>query len=392
MRGDFKVGRIFGVDIYIDWSWLFIFFLVAWSLSTNFILLRPDWGAVQSWFLAIIAALLFFACVLLHELAHALVAKAQGVPVKSITLFLFGGVANIQREPSSPGAEFLVAIAGPITSFIIGVIFLAVAGASTISIDTMTGPATTVVVLSPLSTLMLWLGSVNILLGIFNLVPAFPLDGGRILRSVFWKITGNLRKATRWASAIGQVIAWLLIFAGIMMVFGVYIPFLGVGLINGLWLAFIGWFLYRAAILSYEQLIVKDILHDVSVARVMRSNPTTVPSNITISKLVYDYLMQTGEDAFPVVDNGQLVGMVSVEEVRAIPRDAWETQTVMDVMKPIHELDVATPDEDAAAALEQLMKRDMRQLPVVRDGRLAGVIRLRDIFKWLQLQSDIQVA
>jgi Zn-dependent protease/predicted transcriptional regulator len=330
--------------------------------------------------------------VLLHELAHALVAKAQGVPVKSITLFLFGGVANIQREPSSPGAEFLVAIAGPITSFIIGVIFLAVAGASTISIDTMTGPATTVVVLSPLSTLMLWLGSVNILLGIFNLVPAFPLDGGRILRSVFWKITGNLRKATRWASAIGQVIAWLLIFAGIMMVFGVYIPFLGVGLINGLWLAFIGWFLYRAAILSYEQLIVKDILHDVSVARVMRSNPTTVPSNITISKLVYDYLMQTGEDAFPVVDNGQLVGMVSVEEVRAIPRDAWETQTVMDVMKPIHELDVATPDEDAAAALEQLMKRDMRQLPVVRDGRLAGVIRLRDIFKWLQLQSDIQVA
>lgn len=392
MRGDFKVGRIFGVDIFFDWSWLFIFFLIAWSLSTNFILLHPDWGAVQSWLLAIVAALLFFVSVLLHELAHALVAKAQGVPVMSITLFLFGGVANIQREPSSPGAEFLVAIAGPITSFIIGIGLLSVAGVSAISIDTMTGPATAIVVLSPLSTLMLWLGSVNVLLCIFNLVPAFPLDGGRILRSVFWKITGNLRKATRWASAIGQVISWLLIFAGIMMVFGVHIPFLGFGLINGLWLAFIGWFLYRAAILSYEQIIVKDILHDVPVARVMRSNPITVPSNITISKLVYDYLLQTGEDAFPVVDNGQLVGMVSVEEVRSIPRDAWETKMVLDVMKPIHELDVATPGEDAAAALEQLMKRGMRQLPVVRDGRLAGVIRLHDIFKWLQLQSDIQVA
>jgi Zn-dependent protease/predicted transcriptional regulator len=392
MRGSLRVGRIFGVDIHIDWSWLFIFFLISWNLATAFTLVQPEWGALQTWIVAIVAALLFFVSVLLHELAHSLVAIAQGVPVRSITLFLFGGIGNVQREPTTPLAEFLIAIVGPLTNFIIGVVLSLLVGMNAVSIDTMTGVSVTIVELSPLATILLWLSSVNILLAIFNMIPGFPLDGGRVLRSIIWAITGNLRKATRWASGIGQVIAWLFIFAGIMMVFGVSFPFLGMGLVNGLWIAFIGWFLYSAAVQSYQQVVIQDVLHDVPVARVMRPNPPTVPSNIPISSLVYDYVMRTDDNAFPVVDREELLGMVTLDDVRSVPREEWNTRTVRDIMTPLQELVVATPEEDAATALDKLMKLDVRQLPVVREGRLAGLLRLNDIVKWLGLQADMQLA
>ncbi len=392
MRNSLKVGRVFGVDIYVDWSWLFIFFLITWDLGTTFMLLQPTWGIGRIWVIAILAALLFFVSVLIHELAHSLVAKAQGIPVRSITLFLFGGVSNIQREPTSPAAEFLIAIVGPITSFVIAVVLLFLAGINVAPIDTMTGTAKIIASLSPLVMLLLWLGSTNLLLAIFNLLPAFPLDGGRVLRSILWAVSGNLRLATRWASAIGQVIAWLLIFAGIMMVFGVYIPILGTGLVNGLWVAFIGWFLYSAAIESYKQLVIHDILHDVPVARVMRPNPPTVPPNLSISSLVYDYVMKSDDYAFPVVDNGQLVGIVTLEDVRALPHDTWDSKTVREIMTPANKLVMATPEEDAAEALDKIMQQDVQQLPVVREGKLAGLLRRRDVVKWLQLGSDMQIA
>ena len=223
------------------------------------------------WSTAVAAALLFFVSVLLHELAHSLVAQSQGVPVRSITLFLFGGVSDIQREPPSPRAEFLITIVGPITSFVIGVILSLLAGINANLLDTMAGSSSAMAGLSPLSTMLLWLGSINILLAVFNLIPGFPLDGGRVLRSILWAISGNLRRATRWASGVGQAVAWLFIFAGIMMVFGTDIPFLGTGLINGLWLAFIGWFLNSAALQSYRQVVIHDMLHGVPVARIMRS-------------------------------------------------------------------------------------------------------------------------
>ncbi len=392
MRNSLKVGRVFGVDIYVDWSWLFIFFLITWDLGTTFMLLQPTWGIGRIWVIAILAALLFFVSVLIHELAHSLVAKAQGIPVRSITLFLFGGVSNIQREPTSPAAEFLIAIVGPITSFVIAVVLLFLAGINVAPIDTMTGTAKIIASLSPLVMMLLWLGSTNLLLAIFNLLPAFPLDGGRVLRSILWAVSGNLRLATRWASAIGQVIAWLLIFAGIMMVFGVYIPILGTGLVNGLWVAFIGWFLYSAAIESYKQLVIHDILHDVPVARVMRPNPPTVPPNLSISSLVYDYVMRSDDYAFPVVDNGQLVGIVTLEDVRALPHDTWDSKTVREIMTPANKLVMATPEDDAAEALDKIMQQDVQQLPVVREGKLAGLLRRRDVVKWLQLGSDMQIA
>ncbi|MHB8630290.1 MAG: site-2 protease family protein [Aggregatilineales bacterium] len=391
MRNGFKVGRVVGIEIDIDWSWLFIFILIAWELGTVFSQLHPEWGGGLAWSLAIATALLFFVSVLLHELAHSLVAQSQGIPVRRITLFLFGGVSDIQREPPSPKAEFLITIVGPLTSFIIGVILSLLAGISAGPLDIMTGSSSALAGLSPLSTMLVWLGSINILLAIFNLIPGFPLDGGRILRSILWAITGNLHRATRWATGVGQIVAWLFIIAGITMVFGAEVPILGSGLINGLWLAFIGWFLNSAALQSYRQVVVHDMLHGVPVARVMRSNPPTVPSNISISSLVHDHVMGTDDYAFPVIDDGQLMGIVTLEDIRTVARDAWDTRIVHQIMTPTDKLVVAAPEEDADDALNKLAKRNVRQLPVMHEGKLVGLLRQRDLLKWLHLQSTTQM-
>jgi Zn-dependent protease/predicted transcriptional regulator len=391
MGNGFRAGKIFGITIRIDWSWLFIVLLVTWNLSILFGDLHPNWSLALIWGTAVVAALLFFASVLAHELAHSLVARSQGVPVRSITLFLFGGVSNIQRDPSSPGAEFLLTIVGPITSILLGVIFALLAGISagssvtSVSFYSRTGAAAR---LSPLSTLLLWLGPINILVGVFNLIPGFPLDGGRLVRSILWAITNNLRLATRWASWLGQLIAWLMIAVGIAMIFGINVPFLGTGFVSGLWLAFIGWFLNTASAQSYRQVVVHDLLEGVSVERVMRANPPTVPPDCQISSLVEDHVMGTDDHAFPVVDNGQLLGMVTLEDVRALSRDEWQRTTVRDIMTPVDQLVTVDVQDDMSDALDKLQGRDVGQLPVLRDGQLAGLLRRRDIIKWLQIHAD----
>jgi Zn-dependent protease/CBS domain-containing protein len=389
MRSGFGIGRIFGINIRIDWSWLFIFFLITWNLSTVFGQAHPGWGPVQVWGMAIVAALLFFASVLAHELAHSLVARARGIPVRSITLFLFGGVSDIQREPSSPAAEFLMAIVGPLTSLVLGGLLVWLAGASVGPLrDTMTNPTKTVAQLGMLPTLLLWLGSINVILGIFNLIPGFPLDGGRVLRSILWAVVDNLRVATRWASAVGQAIAWLMIIGGISMAFGVQIPFFGTGFISGLWLAFIGWFLNSASVQSYQQVVVHDILEGVPVARMMRSNPPTCSADCSVSRLVHEHIMGTDDHAFPVLDNGRLLGLVTLEDVRRVSHDAWDTTTVREIMTSADQLTVVTPDEDAAEALNKLTQRDVGQMPVLRNGQLVGLLRRRDLVKWLQLHAE----
>lgn len=390
MRSGFRIGRIFGIDINIDWSWLFIFLLVTWNLSAVFGQLHSDWGLGLRWGVALIAALLFFASVLAHELAHSLMARAQGVPVRSITLFLFGGVSNIQRHPPSPSAEFLIAIVGPMTSIVLGVLFILISGARSGLLDAaMASPSEAVAQLDPLSTLLLWLGPINIILGIFNLIPGFPLDGGRVLRSILWAITENLRRATRWASWVGQGIAWLMITSGIAMIFGVRIPFFGTGFVNGLWLAFIGWFLNTASAQSYQQVVVQDVLEGVPVGRLMRSNPPTVPPSSSVTSLVQDHIMGTDDHAFPVMDDGHLVGLVTLEDVRKVSRDDWDTTFVREIMTPADQLAATNPEEDADEALSRLRQRDVRQLPVLRDGKLAGLLRRRDIIQWLQLESEM---
>jgi Zn-dependent protease/CBS domain-containing protein len=389
----FSIGRIFGIRITIDWSWIFIFVLVIWNVGTAVWDLHPLWSLATIWGVAVVAAILFFASVLAHELAHSLVARAQGLPVRAITLFLFGGVSNIQREPPSPGAEFLLAIVGPLTSIVLGVIFFVLGGLSAGTLVQEVMPFMTgLAPLSPLAIILLWLGQVNILLGLFNLIPGFPLDGGRVLRALLWAATNHLRTATRWASWVGQAIGWLMIIAGLAMIFGTRIPFFGTGFLGGLWLAFIGWFLNTAAIQSYQQVVIHDILEGVPVARLMRTTVPTVPATLSISDLVHEYVMRTDERAFPVLQDGdQLIGLVCLDDVRKVPREDWGTTRVRDIMTPLDQVAVVTPQEEAGEAFTVLTGRDVNQVPVVQDGHLVGMLRRRDILKWLQLHGE-QVA
>jgi CBS domain-containing protein len=236
----------------------------------------------------------------------------------------------------------------------------------------------------------LWLGPINILLGIFNLIPGFPLDGGRVLRSLLWAATDNLRAATRWASWVGQAIGWLMIIAGLAMIFGARIPFFGTGFLGGLWLAFIGWFLTTAAIQSYRQVVIHDILEGVPVARLMRTTVPTVPATISIGDLVHDYMMRTDERAFPVLRDGDhLAGLVCLDDVRRVPRRDWDTTRVQDIMTPMDQVAVVTPEEEAGEAFTVLTGRDVNQVPVVQDGHLVGMLRRRDVLTWLQLHADL---
>lgn len=393
MRTGLSLGKIFGIRVNLDWSWIFIFILVTWNLSVVFSMSHPEWGGALSWGLGILASLLFFASVLAHELAHSITARARGIPVRSITLFLFGGVSSIERDPESPISEFLIAVVGPVTSIVLGALMLVIAGLSAsfaVAGTALTNPMDVVAEAGPITTMLMWLGSINIILGVFNLIPGFPLDGGRVLRSILWGATDNLREATRWASYVGRAIAWVFIIAGVAMIFGVQVPFFGTGFIGGLWLIFIGWFLNSAAVQSYRRVIISDILEDVTVERMMYRNPPTVFASITIDLLVDEYVLRADDQAFPVVDQGQFVGIVTLDDIRSVPRAQWDDRQVRDIMTPASELVLTTPGEDAEEAFNKLTTRDVRQLPVMEGNELVGLLRRRDVLRWLQLQADFE--
>jgi Zn-dependent protease/CBS domain-containing protein len=384
----FRIGRFFGIDVRVDWTWLIIFALVTYSLGNTFGQFHSDWSSRLRWGLAIVAALLFFASVLAHELAHSLVSEARGNPVSGITLFLFGGVSNIKEEPDSPQGEFLMAVMGPVTSIVIGLILVLIAGVAGGPVAAATAPSEVLPQLGPLRTMLLWLGSINVTLGIFNLIPGFPLDGGRVLRSILWAATDDLRRATKWASWVGQGFGWAMIAAGISMAFGASIPFFGSGLGNGLWIAFIGWYLNNASSQSYQRVVVVDILEGVPVKRMMRSDPPTVSPSVSVESLVHEHIMGTDEHAFPVLDDGALVGMATLEDVRALSQAAWETTSVREIMTPYDQCTLLKPDDDAAEAMTKLATCDVRQLPVLDGDRLAGVLRRRDLIQWLRLHAE----
>jgi Zn-dependent protease/CBS domain-containing protein len=388
----FRIGRLYGISIRMDWSWLLIMLLISWNLAFAFGQLHPDWNNGMRWGIALLGALLFFASVLAHELAHSLVAKSQGLPVRNITLFLFGGVSNIQREPSRPRDEFIMAAAGPVTSLVIGAL-MRLSAAGRLAAARRAGTILQVAGnLSPLATVLLWIGTINLILGVFNLIPGFPLDGGRVLRSIIWALTNNLRTATRYAAFTGQAIAWLMIVAGIAMAFGLRLPLFGTGLLNGLWLAFIGWFLNSASAQSSQQVAIQEVLEGVPVARLMRTNPPTVEPDCTITDIVHTHIMGHDDQAFPVLENEQLVGIVSLDDVRRVPKEEWDAKHVSDIMTPAPNLVTVAPEADASQAMETLIQRDVRQLPVVRNNpvtgqQFLGLLRRRDIMQWLQIHT-----
>jgi Zn-dependent protease/CBS domain-containing protein len=383
-----RIAKLFGIKIRIDWSWLLILLLVVWNLAAAFSQMHPDWRLPFTILIAVSAALLFFLSVLLHELAHSLVAKAQGIPVDSITLFLFGGVANIREEPKSPGNEFLMAILGPVTSLVIGFILLLIASIGLPMQQLQTQPMEILQQFTPLRTIAFWLGSINVVLGLFNLIPGFPLDGGRVLRSIIWALTQNLRKATRWAAYVGQVIAWSMIISGIAIIFGMQFPFLGEGLVSGVWLIFIGWFLNNAASRSYQQLMIRNILIDVPVKRMTKRNPPTVPADVTVDQLIEDYIMQTDEHAFPVLNGDNLVGIVCLEDVRRLPGELRPEKLVSEIMTPRSEIRSIHPDGDAFEAMITISRNSVRQLVVMDGDEMFGLVRRRDIIRFLQIQSE----
>lgn len=386
--GSIPLGRLFGIRIGADWSLLIAVWLVTMSLAMGtFPAWHPEWSGGLRWGVALAAALLLFVSVLIHELSHALVGRRQGLEVRSITLFVFGGMANIEREPETPRGELLMAIVGPLTSIALGLLFLLLGGwLAALGGD----PERVMRNLGPTATLLFWLGPINILLGVFNLLPGFPLDGGRVLRAILWRATGNLEKATRWASGCGQALGLLFVFTGVAMIFGARVPVFGTGLVGGLWLALIGWFLSSAASMSYRQLVVMKLLEGVPVRRLMRRDVEVVRPDMTIARLVDDFLLRTDQRAFPVLDESRLVGIVCLEDVRSAGRDVWGEVAVADVMTPLNSLETIRPDDEVTEAMRLLSRRDVEQLPVVQDGRLIGVLRRRDILRWLELQAPAQ--
>jgi Zn-dependent protease/CBS domain-containing protein len=395
MNIGFRVGSIAGIDIFVDWSLLIIFFLVTSSLGAGvFPAWHPDWVGGLIWITALAAAILFFVSILLHELSHALVGRAQGIDIRRITLFVFGGAAHLEREPHRWQAELLMAIVGPITSLVLGLlfIFLGSVSAGKELQPNPSDPLQTFSALGPLATVLLWLGPINILLGVFNLVPGFPLDGGRVLRAVLWGLTGDLYRATRWAAGLGQVVAWILIGCGFAMIFGIRVPFFGTGVVGGMWIALIGWFLNNAAIMSYRQLLIQRSMEHVPVSRIMLSQFNTVTPDMPISTLIEDYIMRSNQRAFPVVESGRLVGLVCLEDVRRVDPTQRATLPVRAIMTPAHELTTVAPEEASTEALQALSRREVNQLPVVKHGTVRGLIRREDILKWLSLHGEQAVA
>ncbi len=383
-----RLGRLFGIEVAIDRSWIFIAVLMGWSLTSAFSRWHPDWPLATAIMTAIVATILFFASVLLHELSHSLVAKRFGIPVDRITLFLFGGVANIEREPPSARAEFLIAAVGPLTSIVLGIVLTGF-GALAIRLpaDLIREPVADLSSLSPTESLLLWLGPINVIVGLFNLIPGFPLDGGRILRAAIWGATKDLHVATWWASAIGQAIGWGLVFIGVAIVFGADVPLFGRGVVAGLWLAFIGWFLSSAASQTRRRQLVREVLEGVSVSRLVIPPGPVVPEHVDLNALAMDWMIRSGERAFPVVDDrGAFIGLVTFTDLRKVPRADWGDTEVGQIMTPRSRLVTASPREDLADAADKLARADVGQLPVFdREQALVGQLLRRDVMRWIEL-------
>jgi Zn-dependent protease/CBS domain-containing protein len=372
MQGSIHLGRIAGISIDINYSWLIILVLLTFSLATTwFPQTITGASALTYWILGLIAALLLFASVLAHELAHSFVARARGLSVKSITLFIFGGVSNIEQEPQNAGVEFQVAVVGPLTSLIIGAVAWALALA-------------TRGVSAPVTAVLGYLGISNLLLGVFNLIPGFPLDGGRVLRSILWAATGSLRKATQWASRVGQVVAFLFIFYGILQ-------FFTGNVLGGIWIGFIGWFLLSAAQTANQQVMLETMLRGVTVGNLMSPPPEPVPASNSIEQVVYEYMMPRGVRAVPVVDDGRLVGMLTLGSVRDLPREQWASVPLRQVMIPFDKLHTVQPAQPLSDVLTMMINEDINQVPVTANGQVVGMLSREAIVRYVEMRRSLGV-
>ena len=368
-RSRISLGRILGIPIGLDFSWFLIFALVTWTLATNYFPTEfKGWPSTQYWIVGAVTALMLFVSVVLHELGHSVLALRYKIPVRSITLYIFGGVAEIGAEPPSAMAEFFIAIAGPAVSFLLAGLFRLlepVAGA-----------------VAPVLAVARYLAYINGSLALFNLIPGFPLDGGRVFRAIIWATTGSLRRATIVAANVGRVVAFLFI------LFGVWQMLAG-NLGNGLWIAFIGWFLESAANAQLQQQRVQTLLAGHRVAEAMSRDCPVAAASLTLQALVDHHILAKGQRCLVLQDNDRTVGLLTLHQIKDVPRDQWQTITAAQVMLNLDQSKHIRPDALLTTALEQMDHEGVNQLPVFKDDQLTGILSREDLISYLRTLHDL---
>ncbi len=365
--------KLMGFQVHVDLSWLILAFLITWTLAVGYFPQHVRGLPIATyWWMGVAGALGLFVSIVFHEFSHSIVARQYGIPMKGITLFIFGGVAEMTREPPNPKSEFLMAIAGPIASVVAGVGFLALA-----KLAVMLGGVV------PVVAVLAYLGWINFLLAVFNMVPAFPLDGGRVLRSILWGVRGNLHWATRISSLIGSGFGWLLGLLGV-------ISFFSGNIIGGIWWFVLGIFIRHASQTAFQQMVVREMLQGEPVRQFMRSDPVTVSSSTTVQDLVEHFIYRYHYKLYPVVDDGSLVGCVTLKQIKEVPRGDWETRTVGELAQPCNQQNTVTPETDAIRAFSLMNKTGASRLLVTENGRLAGIVSLKDLLKFLALKMELE--
>jgi Zn-dependent protease/predicted transcriptional regulator len=371
-QGSLQLWSIRGIPIRIHFTWLIIFGLMSWTLASGYFPQRyPDLPVAAYWLKAIIAALFLFGSILVHELMHAITAQKLQVPITGITLFALGGVAEMQGDPPSPGAEFKIAIVGPLASFVLAGVFWLLWQA----LDGEGGGGT-------LAAVALYLVTLNLVVAIFNLLPAFPLDGGRVLRSIIWGITHSVKRATYWAARVGRGFAYLLILLGGVALFA------GAGF-QGVWMVLIGLFLLQGAQAGYTHVLVQEALASVAVRDIMVREVVTVPPSSSVTEVVNRYFLVHGYGGFPVVENGRVLGVVSLTELKQVPAEDRDRVSVREVMMPLEARLTLAPEDDVAVALQRMTQEGLARLVVMERGRMVGLLTKTGLSRFLQTRLEL---
>ncbi len=368
-RHTIPVGRILGIPVGLDYSWFLIFALLTWMLATAYFPGEfKDWPAPLYWFTGAATAIMLFVSVLLHELGHSVIALRYRIPVRSITLFIFGGVAQIGTEPPSATSEFLIAIAGPIVSLGLAV-FFSVLQPAFASVE-------------PLWGLLKYLAYINFALVLFNLIPGFPLDGGRVFRAIVWAVTKNLRRSTLIAANVGRFFGFLFIVLGVWQVFSGNLG-------GGLWIAFIGWFLDSTASVQVQQVIFQGVLAGHTVSQAMSTACTTVPADLTLQQLVDEHVLAGGRRCFLVNRGEDVLGLMTLHRIKAVPRPDWVHTTAAQVMLPLGELKRTSPNTELWTALQSMDRNGVNQLPVMTDSHVVGMLSREDVLTFLRTVQEL---
>jgi len=369
-RHNIPLGKILGIPIGLDYSWFLIFVLLTWSLATGYYPVEfKYWSPPLYWFMGAVTAIMLFVSVLIHELGHSVVALQYKIPVRSITLLIFGGVAQIGAEPPNAMAEFLIAIAGPVVSFTLAIFFYALA-------SIVTG-------IQPLFGLAKYLAYINLAVAAFNLIPGFPLDGGRVLRAIIWAVTKNLRRATIIAANVGRFFGLWFILLGVLQVFA--------GNIGGLWIAFIGWFLDSAASAQVHQVMFQSLLAGHKVSQAMSSHCPVVPGDLTLQQLVDEHVLVGSQRCFLVTRGQETVGLITLHRIKEVPRHEWVTTSVAEVMVPLEQLKRTDPDTELWTALQQMDRDGVNQLPVMQDNQVIGMLSREDVITFLRTLQELGI-